>query len=124
MMPMSAEHPKILVTGANGQVGWELMRRAEKFGVTAVGTERAELDITDVSAVAAVITPGAFDVEVNAAAYTAVDKAESEPDKAYAVNRVGAAHLAAACARADFPLIHFSTVFCFFGTLLWAFVEV
>ena len=122
-MPMSAEHPKILVTGANGQVGWELMRRAEKFGVTAVGTERAELDITDVSAVDAVITPGAFDVVVNAAAYTAVDKAESEPDKAYAVNRDGAAHLAAACARADIPLIHISTDYVFDGTKQGAYVE-
>lgn len=120
---MSAAQPKILVTGANGQVGWELMRRAEKFGVIAVGTERAELDITDVSAVDAVITPGAFDVVVNAAAYTAVDKAESEPDKAYAVNRDGAAHLAAACARANIPLIHISTDYVFDGTKQGAYVE-
>lgn len=120
---MSAAQPKILVTGANGQVGWELMRRAEKFGVTAVGTERAELDITDVSAVDAVIIPGAFDVVVNAAAYTAVDKAESEPDKAYAVNRDGPAHLAAACARANIPLIHISTDYVFDGTKQGAYVE-
>src|SRR3569832_2773305 len=122
-MPMSAEHPKILVTGANGQVGWELMRRAEKFGVTAVGTERAELDITDVSAVDAVITPGAFDEVVNAAAYTAVDKAESEPDKAYAVNRDGAAYLAQACAKAGIPLIHISTEYVFDGTKQGPYVE-
>jgi len=120
---MSAPQPKILVTGANGQVGWELMRRAEKFGVIAVGTERAELDITNASAIDAVIKPEAFDVVVNAAAYTAVDKAESEPDKAYAVNRDGPAHLAAACARANIPLIHISTDYVFDGTKHGAYVE-
>src|SRR3569832_1848195 len=99
-MPMSAEHPKILVTGANGQVGWELMRRAEKFGVTAVGTERAELDITDVSAVDAVITPGAFDVVVNAASGAAGGGAGAGPGGAGAGGRGGAARRAAAGARA------------------------
>ena len=120
---MSDSAPRILVTGANGQVGWELMRRADKFGVTAVGTERAELDITDAQAVDAVIRPDAFDVVVNAAAYTAVDKAELEPDKAYAVNRDGAAHLASACARANTPLIHISTDYVFNGTKQGAYVE-
>lgn len=119
----STPRPKILVTGANGQVGWELMRRAEKFGVTAVGTERAELDITDASAVEAMIKPGTFDVVVNAAAYTAVDKAESEPDKVYAVNRDGPAYLATACARANIPLIHISTDYVFDGTKQGAYVE-
>src|SRR3569623_234261 len=122
-MNMSDSAPRILVTGANGQVGWELMRRADKFGVTAVGTERAELDITDAQAVDAVIRPDAFDVVVNAAAYTAVDKAESEPDKAYAVNRDCAAHLASACARANTPLIHISTDYVFNGTKQGAYVE-
>src|SRR3569623_970188 len=122
-MNMSDSAPRILVTGANGQVGWELMRRADKFGVTAVGTERAELDITDAQAVDAVIRPDAFDVVVNAAAYTAVDKAELEPDKAYAVNRDGAAHLASACARANTPLIHISTDYVFNGTKQGAYVE-
>src|SRR3569623_2403721 len=122
-MNMSDSAPRILVTGANGQVGWELMRRADKFGVTAVGTERAELDITDAQAVDAVIRPDEFDVVVNAAAYTAVDKAELEPDKAYAVNRDGAAHLASACARANTPLIHISTDYVFIGTKQGAYVE-
>src|SRR3569833_3547154 len=103
-MNMADSAPRILVTGANGQVGWELMRRADKFGVTALGTDSKTLDITDPHAVAAMIHPGAFDVVVSAAAYTAVDKAESEPEKAYAVFRDGAAHLVVACARADIPL--------------------
>lgn len=120
---MFAAQPKMWVTGANGQVGWEFMRRAEKFGVAAVGTERAELDITDERAVSARIEKGGFDVVVNAAAYTAVDKAESEPDRAYAVNRDGPAHLAAACARANIPLIHISTDYVFDGTRQGLYVE-
>lgn len=122
-MNMSASSPRILVTGANGQVGWELMRRADKFGVTALGTNSKALDITDPHAVAAMIQSGAFDVVVNAAAYTAVDKAESEPEKAYAVNRDGAAYLAAACARVNIPLIHISTDYVFDGTKQGAYVE-
>src|SRR3569833_2819031 len=122
-MNMADSAPRILVTGANGQVGWELMRRADKFGVTALGTDSKTLDITDPHAVAAMIQPGAFDVVVNAAAYTAVDKAESEPEKAYAVNRDGAAYLAQACAKAGIPLIHISTDYVFDGTKQGAYVE-
>src|SRR3569833_1882207 len=122
-MNMADSAPRILVTGANGQVGWELMRRADKFGVTALGTDSKTLDITDPHAVAAMIQPGAFDVVVNAAAYTAVDKAESEPEKAYAVNRDGAAYLAQACAKAGIPLIHISTDYVFDGTKQGPYVE-
>src|SRR3569623_444543 len=122
-MSMSDSAHRILVTGANGQVGWELMRRADKFGVTALGTDSKTLDITDSRAVAAMIQPGAFDVVVNAAAYTAVDKAESEPEKAYAVNRDGAAYLAQACAKAGNPLIHISTDYVFDGTKQSPYVE-
>lgn len=120
---MSAMKPKILVTGANGQVGWELMRRADKFGVAAVGTDSKALDITDPDAVAAMVQPGVFDLVVNAAAYTAVDKAESEPEKAYAVNRDGPAFLAQACAKAGIPLIHISTDYVFDGNKQGPYVE-
>ncbi len=114
---------KILVTGANGQVGWELLRRAERYGVTAVGMERAQLDITNPSAVSAAVRNGAYHVVVNAAAYTAVDKAESEPEIAYAVNRDGPANLAQACAEADIPLMHISTDYVFDGTKKGAYTE-
>lgn len=115
--------PRIWVTGAHGQVGWELVRRAEQFGVSAAGTSSAELDITDAATVAATLQPGAFDAVVNAAAYTAVDKAESESQKAYAVNRDGVANLARACARAGVPLIHISTDYVFDGTKQGGYVE-
>jgi dTDP-4-dehydrorhamnose reductase len=106
----------ILVTGADGQLGSELLRRASRHDVTATGLTRAELDITDAQAVQRQVLQSGAKVIVNAAAYTAVDKAESERERAYAVNRDGVAHLAAACAAADIPLIHVSTDYVFDGT--------
>ncbi|MEU2253185.1 dTDP-4-dehydrorhamnose reductase [Nocardia xishanensis] len=101
---------RLVVIGAAGQVGRELLRLAPN----ARGYRRADLDITDADAVRAVIAPG--DVVVNCAAYTAVDKAESDPDAAFAGNETGPAVLAAACARADARLIHLSTDYVFPGT--------
>lgn len=113
---MTTESPRILVTGADGQLGSELMRRAARFDVTATGLTIADLDITDARAVQQQVARSGATVVVNAAAYTAVDKAESEPALAYAVNRDGTAHLAAACAAAKIPFIHVSTDYVFDGT--------
>ncbi|AXK88032.1 dTDP-4-dehydrorhamnose reductase [Nocardia farcinica] len=101
---------RLVVTGAAGQVGRHLMRLAPH----ARGYDRAHLDITDADAVRAVVHPG--DVVINCAAYTAVDKAETEPDAAFAVNGTGPAVLASACARAGARLIHLSTDYVFGGT--------
>ncbi|MEV0295156.1 dTDP-4-dehydrorhamnose reductase [Nocardia sp. NPDC050710] len=101
---------RLLVTGAGGQVGRELIRLAPR----ARGYGRTDLDITDADAVRAVVAPG--DVVINCAAYTAVDRAESEPDAAFAGNETGPAVLAAACARAGARLIHLSTDYVFPGT--------
>jgi len=111
MKPMT-----ILVTGAGGQLGSELMRRAPRADVMAIGLSSADLDITDARAVQEQVIQSGATVVVNAAAYTAVDKAESEPALAYAVNRDGTAHLAAACAEARIPIIHVSTDYVFDGT--------
>ncbi|MGW5387988.1 dTDP-4-dehydrorhamnose reductase [Nocardia sp. NPDC003963] len=101
---------RLLVTGAGGQVGGELLRLIP--GVRAF--TRSELDITDRAAVESVVRPG--DTVVNCAAFTAVDRAEAEPDAAFAGNETGPAVLAAACARAGARLVHLSTDYVFPGT--------
>jgi dTDP-4-dehydrorhamnose reductase len=106
----------VLVTGAGGQVGRELVRAAATFEGEIAGLGRADLDVTDADAVRRAVERHAPDVVINAAAYTAVDRAESEPEAAFAVNRDGAARCAEACAAAAIPLIHFSTDYVFDGT--------
>ena len=78
---------RILVTGANGQLGWELSRTSAKRGFDILALDRAALDITDKSAVNQWVGGSGAAVVVNAAAYTAVDQAESEPELAFAANR-------------------------------------
>ncbi len=105
---------KILLTGANGQVGWEIARLAGRHEVLAL--DRTALDISAVEAVQRVVQENRPTVVINAAAYTAVDRAEQEPEQAFAVNRDGPAHLAATCARLEIPLLHISTDYVFDGT--------
>ncbi|NNF58464.1 MAG: dTDP-4-dehydrorhamnose reductase [Rhodothermaceae bacterium] len=102
-----------LVTGANGQVGHALVQAAPS---EVIGLDRAALDITDAEAVRRAIAARAPDAVINAAAYTAVDRAEAEPEIAFAVNRDGAANLADACAAVGIPLLHISTDYVFDGT--------
>jgi len=106
---------RILVTGANGQVGWELARRGARKGFDILALDHATLDITDSSAVNREVSGSGPSVVVNAAAYTAVDQAESESELAFAANRDGPAYLASACAEAGIPLVHISTDFVFDG---------
>jgi dTDP-4-dehydrorhamnose reductase len=106
---------RILLTGANGQVGWELSNRGRQRGLEILALDRSALNIKDPSSVEKEVSqPGVFLV-VNAAAYTAVDQAELEPELAFSVNRDGPAYLASACAKAGIPLIHISTDFVFDG---------
>ena len=107
---------RLAIIGAKGQVGWELSRRAPMFGHEVLAWDVEELDITDAAAVDQTLGASAADAVINAAAYTAVDRAEQEPERAFAVNRDGPAHLAAACARSNIPLLHISTDYVFDGT--------
>lgn len=105
---------KVLVTGAKGQVGSELVKLAPA-GFTVIGLGSAQLDITDQEQVNAAVALHQPDLIINAAAYTAVDKAESDSNNAYAVNEQAVAWLAQAAALADIPLFHISTDYVFDG---------
>lgn len=105
---------KVLVTGAGGQLGYELQRSVPADIVLSL-CDRQDLDLCDEAEVLSVLQQQAPDVLINAAAYTAVDKAESEPELAAAVNSEGAANLARACRAQGVRLIHISTDFVFDG---------
>lgn len=105
---------RVLITGAAGQVGYELLRRAPaEFEVQ--GLDSAALDITRRDLVESAITHCLPDLIINAAAYTAVDKAESDAERAWAVNRDGVAYLAAVAERLGIPVFHISTDYVFAG---------
>lgn len=114
---------KVLITGCHGQVGRELMLLAASYGCEAMGVGRDELDITDQNAVAQAIHKYSPDAVINAAAYTAVDKAEEDSAAAKAVNATAVSYLAQACADADIPLIHISTDYVFDGSKDGAYAE-
>lgn len=108
---------KLLVTGAAGQLGVDVVRYARSAGADVTGVDRAALDITDRAAVVALVTDMRPDAVINAAAYTAVDACETNVDHAYAVNAIAVGQLAEACAAVDAHLVHVSTDYVFDGTL-------
>jgi dTDP-4-dehydrorhamnose reductase len=113
---------KVLLTGCNGQVGWELERSLAPLGqVTA--TDLATLDLADADATRRAVRAAKPDVIVNAAAYTAVDKAESERDLAHAINATAVGVLAEETKRLGALLVHYSTDYVFDGTKGTPYVE-
>jgi len=112
---------RLLVTGASGQLGRELVRRGDHHELMAVAHD--QLDITDPDAVLRYCASFRPDAVINAAAYTAVDRAESDVEAAFAVNRNGPANLARACRQLDIPLIHISTDYVFDGMKTGSYVE-
>jgi dTDP-4-dehydrorhamnose reductase len=109
---------KILLTGVNGQVGWELQRALAPLGEV-IAADRSLLDLADTSSIRARVAALAPDLIVNPAAYTAVDKAESEPELAQAINAAAPGELAAC----SVPLVHFSTDYVFDGRKPSAYTE-
>lgn len=108
----------VLVTGGDGQLGQSfasLNALAEELGFNLILSGRSQLDITDKSAVSRFIETNCIHTVVNAAAYTAVDKAESESDAAYLVNAIGAEVLAEACHAHGAWMIQISTDYVFDG---------
>jgi len=114
---------KVLITGCKGQVGRELVLLAKKYDCEAIGLDREGFDITNQAVVERVIRQYKPDAVINAAAYTAVDKAESDEKAAYAVNATGVEYLAAVCADLDIPLVHISTDYVFDGSKVGAYKE-
>ncbi|MEO1544804.1 MAG: dTDP-4-dehydrorhamnose reductase [Pseudomonadota bacterium] len=114
MTVISAERP-IVVIGRSGQVAEALVRRGTEHGLPIVAGGRPEVDLTNVESLKAFILETRPSVVINAAAYTAVDKAETDADAAVALNSEGPATLAALCAIAGVPLVHVSTDFVFSG---------
>jgi len=113
---------KVLVTGCKGQVGIELVRQGIATHEV-LAFDHAGLDITDVKAVHEVVQRVRPDVVINAAGYTAVDRAEEEVKLAFAVNRDGAANLAKACSAIHIPMVHISTDYVFDGSKQGAYTE-
>jgi dTDP-4-dehydrorhamnose reductase len=109
----------VLVVGHAGQLGFELMRAKWPVGLELAGVDQAELDITDAAAVARAIDDQRPRLIVNAAAYTAVDRAEDEAEPAMSINRDGVANLA----RARVPMIHVSTDYVFDGEKFEPYLE-
>jgi dTDP-4-dehydrorhamnose reductase len=105
---------RVLIAGANGQVGWHLQRTLAPLGeVTALTRDR--LDLSDLDMVTRVVRELEPDILVNAAAYTAVDKAESEPELARTVNAAAPGRMAQEMARHLGLLVHYSTDYVFDG---------
>lgn len=104
----------VLLTGANGQLGFELQRN-NPVHIQLHTTDSKELDITHAESVNQYCKQHAIDLIINAAAYTAVDKAETESDLAYLVNYQGAKNLATTARNLNIKLIHISTDFVFTG---------
>ncbi|MHA6689587.1 dTDP-4-dehydrorhamnose reductase [Devosia sp. A449] len=113
---------KLLVTGRDGQVARAIaLAGSGDVVVSCVG--RPELDLTDPASIRAAIARHKPDIVVNPAAYTAVDKAESEAELAFAINRDGAGSVAAAAAEAGLPIVHISTDYVFSGDKTEPYVE-
>ena len=106
---------KLLVLGANGQVGWELQRALALVGEV-LAWDRSAGDLSQPEDLAAAVLAVQPDAIVNAGAYTAVDKAESEPELAHTVNAEAPGRLAQVAALLDVPLVHFSTDYVFDGS--------
>ncbi|WP_278568531.1 dTDP-4-dehydrorhamnose reductase [Amedibacillus dolichus] len=106
---------KLLVTGVKGQLGYDVVKEAEKRGVEAVGVDIDEMDITDAKQVHEVITKGGYDAVVHCAAWTAVDKAEDMEEACRKVNKEGTENIAQVCEALDIPIMYFSTDYVFNG---------
>lgn len=106
---------KVLVTGAKGQLGYDVMNELAKRGYEGIGVDVQEMDITDAQAVDRVITDSGADKVIHCAAYTAVDAAEDNVDLCRKVNAQGTENIAKVCKKLDIPMLYLSTDYVFDG---------
>jgi dTDP-4-dehydrorhamnose reductase len=107
---------RILITGAGGQLGRELVRALRERGREVIPLLRSELDVTDAGAVRRAVDRHRPDLVINAAAHSGVDACETELDLAYRINALGPRNLAVSCEKAGCELLHLSTNYVFDGT--------
>jgi dTDP-4-dehydrorhamnose reductase len=113
----------ILITGGSGQIGGALVRQAKAQGIAVFAPDRQSLNLTDGAAIDAAVGQSPWSAVINCAAYTAVDRAETEAELAYAINAEAPAHFAQATQRRGIPLIHVSTDYVFDGRKATAYEE-
>ena len=121
--PESQEIVKLLITGAAGQLGTDLVLSAQKSGHEVIAASHNDLDITDISQVGRVVGEANVDAIIHAAAWTAVDACESDPQKAMAVNRDGTANIVSAARESGARVIYISTDYVFDGTKSTPYIE-
>ena len=114
---------KLLITGAAGQLGTDLVLSAQKSGHQVIATIHADLDITDKSQVDRVVGEAKADAIIHAAAWTAVDACESDPQRAMSVNRDGTTNIVLAARKSGSRVIYISTDYVFDGTKLTPYIE-
>jgi dTDP-4-dehydrorhamnose reductase len=106
---------KVLVTGANGQLGYDVIKFLDSEGIEFLGTDRNSLNITNEEQVKRIICGYNPDVVIHCAAYTAVDKAEDEKEMCFSVNVLGTRHIAQACKEINSKMVYISTDYVFDG---------
>lgn len=107
---------RVLVTGSRGQLGYDVCRELERRGIPYFGTNSENMDITDRETVRKQMREYRPDAVIHCAAYTAVDRAEDEPERAFAVNEVGTRDIAEMCREIGAKLLNISTDYVFPGT--------
>ena len=121
--PESQEIVKLLITGALGQLGTDLVLSAQKSGHEVIAASHNDLDITDISQVGRVVGEANVDAIIHAAAWTAVDACESDSQKAMAVNRDGTANIVSVAREYGARVIYISTDYVFDGTKSTPYIE-
>ena len=106
---------RVLVTGVKGQLGYDVMNELKKQGLTGIGVDVDEMDITDAEACRRVITEAKPDAVIHCAAYTAVDAAEQNMELCRKVNAGGTRNIAEVCKSLDIKMMYISTDYVFNG---------